>query len=204
MVIRGVKRYSTYTGFGSTFRYSGFEKSEKIQNILVMDASRYARYQFQSKVMQRDLNKAYTVFKLCGGKISTGHWGCGVFCGEKTLKFLQQLCAAATSGATLDYSTFSDEECSAKFRQLLEHCINNNTTVGQIFQLLQKYGERKDKNMNDPLSLHDYMMENISYLNSQTHTKITKNNENWHFLTFASAAIVFSGALVFFARKRMW
>jgi len=146
MVISGVKRYSTYSGFGSTFRYCGFEKkNEKIHNILVMDASRYARYQFQSKVMQRDLNKAYTVFKLCGGKISTGHWGCGVFCGDKTLKFLQQLCAAATSGTILDYSTFSDEECFTKFQQLLEHCINNNVTVGLIFQLCKNMGKGKKK-----------------------------------------------------------
>jgi poly(ADP-ribose) glycohydrolase len=119
VIIRGVKRFSDYTGYVSTFQWSGFyepvEGCPIYTDVIVMDASMGAASQFTKPVIMRDLNKAYISFKAFAEgleekdrKVTTGHWGCGAFGGDKTLKFLQQLCAASVAGVSLDYSTFQD------------------------------------------------------------------------------------------------
>jgi len=129
-----------------------------------MDACIFTQDQYLPKILKRDLKKAWGAFKECGGRISTGHWGYEIFSGEKTLKFMQQVCAAATSGTTLDYSTDKDDACAFKFQQLLKHCTQNNTTVGQIYQLLSNYEiQKKNGNLNYNTSLYEYLILNITY-----------------------------------------
>ncbi|KAJ3061165.1 hypothetical protein HDU98_002901 [Podochytrium sp. JEL0797] len=116
LVIRGVTRFVGYTGQGDSFTYSGVSGDAKVMDILVMDAVQKNHFVLDS--VTRDLNKAFQAFSSQptgteGGPDSspdtavvTGHWGCGVFGGDKTHKFIQQWCAASVSGVwRLDYAT---------------------------------------------------------------------------------------------------
>ncbi|KAJ1548142.1 hypothetical protein HK405_004123 [Cladochytrium tenue] len=85
--------------------------------------------------------------------ISTGHWGCGVFGGDKSHKFVQQLlafsaaCAAlpprAARAATLHYSSFGEADLAARFRDWLDAAARRKLTVGQLRAMLEGYQVRR-------------------------------------------------------------
>eukprot|EP01126_Amoeba_proteus_P040499 TRINITY_DN4320_c0_g1_i4.p1 TRINITY_DN4320_c0_g1~~TRINITY_DN4320_c0_g1_i4.p1 ORF type:complete len:421 (+),score=105.92 TRINITY_DN4320_c0_g1_i4:1484-2746(+) len=144
MIISGVRRYSKYQGYQRTFQWTGFYPDLKFHDVVVIDANHRAK-QFSSRILQRDLNKAWYSFLKCPSTIiSTGHWGCGIFGGDKTLKFLQQLCAATLTMVTLDYSTFNDERCKEEFDLLLKTLDEGHVTIGELYQTMEKYGEIDD------------------------------------------------------------
>lgn len=150
VIIRGVRRFSNYTGYLGTFQWSGhYESLEGVpdhRDILVYDASMGAATQFVKPFIYRDLDKAFISFKgFAEGvdpekrKITTGHWGCGAFGGEKTLKFLQQLCAATLTGVSMDYSTFKDVSMKNQLQDVLAMLKEHNVTVGRAYQLMVSY-----------------------------------------------------------------
>jgi len=108
VIIKNVRRYCSYSGYQYSFKFTGFYEDYNIFNILIIDAC--FENHFSKRNIDRDINKAYLGFLMCQSKISTGHWGCGAFGGEKVSKFLQQLIAAAIANVDLDYSTFREEE----------------------------------------------------------------------------------------------
>jgi len=153
VVIKNVRRYCEYTGYLYSFRFTGFYKYS-IFNILVIDAC-YMQH-FKRKNIDRDMNKAYLGFLLCNSKISTGHWGCGAFGGEKVSKFLQQLCAAVVANVDLDYSTFKDEDYKAKFNTILNTLKTNNINVSRVYEILLGF-----QNMHYE-EFYDYFMKAIN------------------------------------------
>lgn len=154
VIIRGVRRFSSYTGYTFSFQWAGFyepiENVPEFRDVLVMDASMGSASQFEKTTIIRDLNKAYLSFKSFASGVSnpemrhitTGHWGCGAFGGEKTLKFLQQVCAASLVGVKLDYSTFNDTVYCEKFVELLDLLKQNNVTVGQLVRLMKEFNRQ--------------------------------------------------------------
>jgi len=142
MIIRGVQRVCTYTGYFRTFQVSGLYPRTRIHDIVVIDACYYG--QFLKHMLIRDLNKAWLGFARCNGKISTGHWGCGAFGGDKILKFLQQMCAATLCpGASLDYSTYQDTAMETKFKELLKALEERHITIRTVFAWFSEYGEKR-------------------------------------------------------------
>ncbi len=137
--------------------------------------------QFCPNALSRDMTKAFMCFESCVGgpraeppheggsiersnspqreptdskplRISTGNWGCGVFGGNRFLKFLQQLCAVsqANAGRTetrlrLDFSTFGDAVFEADLRGLLSALEGSNMTVGQLCKMAAEFGERQSR-----------------------------------------------------------
>lgn len=132
-VVHGTERYSSYCGYGETFRFRGsftdtteFEvfssaKSDDMtcykrrKSVVVgIDAICYfgVASQFEWSHIRRDIIKACAGFfypdKTCTSwSIATGNWGCGVFGGKPELKFLIQWVAASLAGKKLTYVLFS-------------------------------------------------------------------------------------------------
>lgn len=59
--------------------------------------------------------------------------------GDKTLKFLQQLCSAAVAGARLDYSTYRDNELAASLRDLHAQLVAKGVTVGRVVRTVSGF-----------------------------------------------------------------
>eukprot|EP00005_Dracoamoeba_jomungandri_P008977 CAMPEP_0174262676 /NCGR_PEP_ID=MMETSP0439-20130205/14514_1 /TAXON_ID=0 /ORGANISM="Stereomyxa ramosa, Strain Chinc5" /LENGTH=486 /DNA_ID=CAMNT_0015347527 /DNA_START=40 /DNA_END=1497 /DNA_ORIENTATION=+ len=132
MIIQGIHRFSDYTGYLSTFRMTDFyDPPFRVVDTLVLDAVLGNQYTLES--IYRDITKAYLTFLNSKEPlISTGHWGCGAFGGDKTLKFLQQVCAAVVSGVTIEYSTYKDKELAEEWKEMLK-ILGSKNSSGQFF-----------------------------------------------------------------------
>ncbi|CAF1429157.1 unnamed protein product [Rotaria sp. Silwood1] len=98
----GCERYSSYKGYADSFEYAGDYQDNtprdgwgrKWCHVIAMDAVyfRNPSDQYNMKVVERELLKAYTGFRPIGDGadykfgIATGNWGCGAFNGDKQLK----------------------------------------------------------------------------------------------------------------------
>jgi len=140
VLIKDIRRFSSYKGYLYSFEWTGFYPTQKILDTIVVDA--VASNHFCEEYQIRDLNKAYLSFiQYKGQTISTGHWGCGAFGGTKAHKFLQQVCAAQMAKVTLDYSTFKNKNEFELLAKLYALVIDNKLTVGFIVQRMLEYGE---------------------------------------------------------------
>ncbi|MBI5517366.1 MAG: hypothetical protein HY909_26570 [Deltaproteobacteria bacterium] len=144
IVVEGARRFTTYRGYLSTFRFTGLHPARPAQEVLVVDAVMSG--QFAPSRVLRDLNKFHLGLASCRGRqVSTGHWGCGAFGGDKTLKFLQQVCAATAAGGLLDYSTFRDEDTCARLGALLSQAEARGHTVASLVRLACAYEGLRDR-----------------------------------------------------------
>ncbi|CAF3333006.1 unnamed protein product [Rotaria sp. Silwood1] len=98
----GCERYSSYKGYADSFEYAGDYQDNtprdgwdrKWCHVIAMDAVyfRNPSDQYNMKVVERELLKAYTGFRPIGDGadykfgIATGNWGCGAFNSDKQLK----------------------------------------------------------------------------------------------------------------------
>ncbi|KAK1944020.1 Poly(ADP-ribose) glycohydrolase [Phytophthora citrophthora] len=144
-VIHGTGRYSGYQGYGGSFVYGGnFEDTTSLVPlsngnsrrecvIAGIDATDYGSARVERQYTRghvwRDLVKAYAGFaytdshdepnKRCW-PVATGNWGCGVFRGDRELKFLIQWLAASLRERELVYVLFErDLDLQAKVDPLL-------------------------------------------------------------------------------------
>ena len=155
ILIMGAEQFSSYTGYSGTFTYTGPHEdtnpvdscSRRCVSIVAIDATRYSGsldQQFQKESILRELNKAYCGFthgadgenRTLVTPIATGNWGCGAFGGNKPLKTLIQWLAASRAGREVKYYTFKDTELSQKQREITERLLDNEMTVGQLYELL--------------------------------------------------------------------
>lgn len=65
--------------------------------------------------------------------VSTGLWGCGVFGGTPTLKFLQQLMAVSVCGRSLRFSSYGNALLAGQLRALNQALVAAHVTVGQLY-----------------------------------------------------------------------
>ncbi|GMF54423.1 unnamed protein product [Phytophthora fragariaefolia] len=143
-VIHGTERYSAYQGYGGSFVYGGnFQDSTSLisqpdgcfrrQCVIVgIDATDYGSAQVERQYTRghvwRDLVKAYAGFAYPNAyddgrcwPVATGNWGCGVFQGDRELKFLIQWLAASLRHRDLVYVLFErDLDLQTKVNPLLE------------------------------------------------------------------------------------
>jgi len=162
VIITGAERYSGYSGYGSSFAWAGnfVDESDRAMfgQIAAIDAvvSSTPRLQFTRASVKRDLNKAYCGFVEKNRKaelsehptlldaVATGNWGCGAFGGNKCLKFLQQLMAAAEAQREIHYYTFRDYKLAEEFRDIYRILLNNSVTVGDLFGILMQYQREEE------------------------------------------------------------
>lgn len=154
-IIKGARRFSVYKGYLHTFQFVSPIIQPTPCDVLVMDASVQfdpnERNQFTNVGFARDLIKASIGFLGCvdiigNNKIVTGHWGGGVFGGNKILKFLQQLIAAALNNCELTYCTFGDKVSYDIMQKILTTCSQlKHHTLGDLVSIIQTYDPTKTK-----------------------------------------------------------
>jgi poly(ADP-ribose) glycohydrolase len=163
MSISNVRRFSKYTGYGASFRWKGkFSGDNEVRSVLVFDA--VMENQWKKECIFRDLGKCFGGFSCAkkGELISTGHWGCGAFGGDKSLKFLQQVVSASLLGVRLDYSTFGDPVCMKKLQDLLDAISEIGLSVKQVVELMLEYNTGGRYDDYDPTGgFNDFVMERL-------------------------------------------
>ncbi|KAI9920243.1 hypothetical protein PsorP6_016055 [Peronosclerospora sorghi] len=142
-VVHGTERCSAYIGYGGSFEYGGnFEDTTSLCSVfggllrrecvvVGIDATDYRsvqeEQQYTRKHVWHDLLKAYAGFSYpeasqekCRWPVATGNWGCGVFRGDRELKFLIQWLAASLCRRELVYvSVQNDVDFELKVNPLL-------------------------------------------------------------------------------------
>ena len=157
ILISGAEQFSTYTGYGSKFKYTGpcvdpnpiDEKNRRCVSIVAIDAIPFSLgggLQYNKPDIVRELNKAYSGFSFTvagdtasSGKkvpIATGNWGCGAFGGDKELKTLIQWMAATKVGRPVHYYTFSDRHLTVRQEEVVKCLQELRVTVGQLYHIL--------------------------------------------------------------------
>ncbi|XP_041124543.1 poly(ADP-ribose) glycohydrolase-like [Polyodon spathula] len=155
LIITGVERFSNYSGYADSYRWSGNHNDETARDgwqricteIVAIDAIKYRRFleQFIPEKIRRELNKAFCGFTRPGvesrnlSAVATGNWGCGVFGGDARLKALLQMMAAAEAGRDVAYFTFGDRELMRDVHEMHTVLTQRHVTVGDIYRLLEQY-----------------------------------------------------------------
>ena len=166
-----LKRYSDYKGYYNTFEFDGFysQNNSKI-DMIAMDATNGKNEQIYKKGIQRDIKKAYLGFHtaqiLENDKIVTGSWGCGIFGGNKLVKFLQQILAASLLDLSLDYScakvdfaSDKDTEYLIKLIELIKIIKMNQIKTDQIYNLLMNLDNIFESN----IDIEKYIIDTLKH-----------------------------------------
>ncbi|RCN39092.1 poly glycohydrolase [Ancylostoma caninum] len=162
-------KWLPFEGYGSEPRD---EFRRVICNVVAMDATHFkprgTPAQYNRASIGRELNKklpkeeklglllgkmlalqAYAAF--AAGKrelrpVATGNWGCGIFGGDKELKGLIQIIAAAKAGRPLIYYTFGDKKLEISINKQYEQLVREEATVGTIYKALLSYLKQREQN----------------------------------------------------------
>lgn len=162
LVMIGAERFSTYSGYSNTFQWSGNYNdvtpvdtlARRKTYVTAIDALIVRKYteQFRPYSLRRELDKALA--GLLKGDfdtdsclaVATGNWGCGAFGGDKSLKAVIQLMAAAVAGRDVIYFTFGDNKLGDRLIELHQLLLESRTTVAQLWSCLCTYNQLlKDK-----------------------------------------------------------
>eukprot|EP01113_Clastostelium_recurvatum_P049962 TRINITY_DN9347_c0_g1_i1.p2 TRINITY_DN9347_c0_g1~~TRINITY_DN9347_c0_g1_i1.p2 ORF type:complete len:240 (-),score=63.97 TRINITY_DN9347_c0_g1_i1:1571-2290(-) len=169
VVIVGSERFSSYKGYADSFAWAGDyvdttprdERGRRKTEIVAMDALQLSgsfASQYLPGNVERELNKAYCGFyvplpdvdvdadvamkdveaaKLA--PVATGHWGCGVFGGDKALKSILQWAAASVVGREIVYFTFADDIFANLMASIIKIFTDNNVTIKDALEAVQEY-----------------------------------------------------------------
>ncbi|ELR16934.1 poly(adpribose) glycohydrolase [Acanthamoeba castellanii str. Neff] len=177
--ITGAERFSDYRGYGHGLAFGGNyvdrtprdDQGRIVTTIVAIDAVvAFGGVQWQEGAIVRDLNKVY-----CGcwepqrqpGQVlpafATGNWGCGAFGGDKSLKVLQQMMAAAEADREVLYHTFGEKYGDRSLKEWItlvnELILKHHPTVGEVYNLVRRCapgpGEHRNVNLFAQL-LHHY------------------------------------------------
>lgn len=162
ILITGAERFSTYSGYGSRFNYTGpfndpnpiDDEGRRCVNIVAMDAivAGYDGDEFCQQLIDRDLNKAFIAFSAnasmdkAGEKIpvASGNWGCGAFGGNKKLKTLIQWMAASMADRPLHYHTFDSKELAKEQEEIVKLLNKKSVTIGELYRCVIKMDGTQD------------------------------------------------------------
>ncbi|KAL6050958.1 poly(ADP-ribose) glycohydrolase [Balamuthia mandrillaris] len=192
IVMKGAEQYSEYSGYGLGLKYEGnvYDKTPRDRagrreiEIVAMDATQFfdTSKQWQDELIHRELNKAFIAFAERPtpsspfvlrplSAIATGHWGCGVFRGNKELKSILQWMAASEAGRPLFYFTFGAKGETAFVEALAEVVRLAETqgmTVGKLYKWVLKYCQSYSKasqagsSSTPPSSLFAFLQQALS------------------------------------------
>jgi hypothetical protein len=146
--ITGARRVSLFNGYGLNVTLKSFLpidhqtwRNRVIIAIDALDLSDYVESSFQKQIepsnLKREVVKAYAGFSCVFNKnISTGHWGCGAFNGDKSVKALIQILAAIASSNKLIFYCRGDTQFFERFSNLKKDIkpfdLWNNLLKGNI------------------------------------------------------------------------
>ncbi|CAK87016.1 unnamed protein product (macronuclear) [Paramecium tetraurelia] len=136
-----------------------------------MDALYYQNWltQFDQSFIQKKLLKGYDAFSLALEhleieNISTGKWGCGIFHGDLTLKFLIQLLAFSQAyqdminknqlgqnqiQRSIIFNSFNDEQFEYLVQEQKAQFSKQNSSIKYIHQLIEDLSKRVNSKKNN-------------------------------------------------------
>ncbi|XP_059178130.1 poly(ADP-ribose) glycohydrolase-like [Physella acuta] len=182
LIMTGCERFSSYTGYSDTFKFKepyidDMERDNwerRYTEVVAMDALVIKIYkeQFEKWQLNRELNKAYCAFNgkykedeyhrrnLDLPAVCTGNWGCGAFGGDKQLKALIQLMAAAAAQRDVCYFTFGDKELSSQLREIHQVLQRKKLQVKNIIELIKHHHkENLSYSSKSNKSLFEYILQ---------------------------------------------
>uniref|UniRef100_A0A6B2LDF5 PARG catalytic Macro domain-containing protein n=1 Tax=Arcella intermedia TaxID=1963864 RepID=A0A6B2LDF5_9EUKA len=164
IIISGVERFSAHRGYAQTFEYVGpyaddtsiFQPTmSKAINIVAVDAlvASVNHIQYSKENIQRELNKLYCGLynwrKFSNAQrqtYATGHWGCGIFGGNKQLKAIEQIIVVSqVGGLDINYYTWGRPNFASALVSLVQFLHKTNTTVGEVTKILFSYMDKLDE-----------------------------------------------------------
>ncbi|KAF0689941.1 Aste57867_18634 [Aphanomyces stellatus] len=143
VVLHNMERVCDYEGYLDSFAFAKLLPAPRIMTILAIDA--VTSHHFSLPSVERDVRKAMLAFLDDGicyqdqqqirDGVVTGHWGCGVFGGNKTHKLLQQWVAASLANVPwVDYSVFQDAPLLATWSTLILSIEAQGWSVADVVQ----------------------------------------------------------------------
>ena len=182
VVMVGAERYSDYSGYSDTFEWSGDHYDvtpvdplgRRRSCVAAIDALIVRKFsdQFRPWAIRRELDKALAGFlrsEIDSERVlalATGNWGCGAFGGDKPLKCIIQLMAAAVTKRDLIYFTFGDKKLGDSLKELHELLRETHTPVGALWSHLCEYNQLlKNKQSEEKVPpLFQYLTDRVSDL----------------------------------------
>ena len=157
VVMVGAERFSSYSGYSDSFRWTGPYKDNtpfdewrrRHTSVVAFDALVFndKPSQFRATPLLREVNKAYCAFLSPAtvapserAAVATGNWGCGAFGGDAYLKAVLQLIAASAAGRQLLYFTFGNARLSQDILFLHQAMHANGVTVSELWNAIRGYG----------------------------------------------------------------
>eukprot|EP01125_Pyxidicula_operculata_P016315 TRINITY_DN5598_c0_g1_i1.p1 TRINITY_DN5598_c0_g1~~TRINITY_DN5598_c0_g1_i1.p1 ORF type:complete len:470 (-),score=61.03 TRINITY_DN5598_c0_g1_i1:36-1445(-) len=162
IIISGAERFSSHRGYGGSFEWTGnFDDPTPRDDVLNIVANHVVgidaivargNSQFEPEFKIRDINKCYIGISLLDSHkhylsdgsphptFVTGNWGCGMFGGDKQLKFMQQLIAtSAADFKKMIYCPFSEVKFSHQLECLMKYLKDKNPTLGELYKAVMDY-----------------------------------------------------------------
>ncbi|KAK6138602.1 hypothetical protein DH2020_027655 [Rehmannia glutinosa] len=167
--IVGAERFSNYTGYAKSFRFSGDYMDKKSVDtmgrrktrIIAIDALCCpGKRQYGPEYLLRETNKAFCGF-LDQNKhqqyqmpfeenndegeigVATGNWGCGAFGGDPEVKVvIQWLAASQALRPFMLYYTFSLEPLQ-KLELVVQWILSQKWTAGDLWNILVEYSTQR-------------------------------------------------------------
>lgn len=164
LIMKGCERFSSYKGYGDTFKWAGdyIEPTDRsgepkrdswhrlYTEVVAMDAIHFKKgsdNQFSTDMVKRELMKAFCAFtdpehtvKLPA--VCTGNWGCGAFGGDTQLKALIQIIAASHANRQVCYFTFGDEKLCSDISEIIEILIENDVETDSVMERIKEFNTR--------------------------------------------------------------
>eukprot|EP00003_Mantamonas_plastica_P005662 TRINITY_DN14587_c0_g1_i1.p1 TRINITY_DN14587_c0_g1~~TRINITY_DN14587_c0_g1_i1.p1 ORF type:complete len:473 (+),score=150.93 TRINITY_DN14587_c0_g1_i1:26-1420(+) len=155
IILDGFPQFSEFSGYGGRFEFEGpsdvdlkdlDEEGMFKRSVIAVDALMFwgGVDQFDSELMERELNKLYSGFKHCPLKeVAAGRWGCGMFGGYAPLKALLIYIAASACQKDIVFCSFGNSETDA-LEDISAVCEKKDVDVTDVLQLIAK---AKDEQM---------------------------------------------------------
>lgn len=157
--IVGAERFSNYSGYASSFRFTGDHEDKRgvdsfgrrRTRIIAIDAlCSPGKKQYSIEFLLREANKAFCGFldqQVSESEIgiATGNWGCGAFGGDPQVKaVIQWLAASQATRPFILYYTFGLEELQ-KLEMVVQWIMSHKWSVGELWNMLVEYSIQRLK-----------------------------------------------------------
>ncbi|KAG7568712.1 Poly(ADP-ribose) glycohydrolase [Arabidopsis thaliana x Arabidopsis arenosa] len=156
----GAERFSHYTGYSSSFRFSGVSQY-KLESLLRETSKALCGFLHVCK----NQSNAQCIDHEDGVGVATGNWGCGAYGGDPELKsLLQWLAVSQAKRPLMSYYTFGFEALQ-NLNQVTELVVSKGWTVGDLWKKLVKYSNQRlniKKRREPKLGLFDWLISSQS------------------------------------------
>ena len=157
IVITGAKKYAQYKDYGLDAIYLGKNVQKwnwAARKIIAIDALWFQNgtgenrfEQMREDLLRREVVKCFVGFSSQTNGISTGHWGCGAFGGDKEIKAILQVIGASVANVKhLNFFSFGDKVFADDFGGMLQALYENDIKVKNLWTILIEEG----KSMKEP------------------------------------------------------